>query len=231
MLMQILINFLYSICFIWLQCRFIIFFVFSLALISYICKYVLHVFMPKINKLIKIIIITRGLEFVTSGFQVVTHELELVTRGFELVARNSQFVFYFSTKKEPPKKPERRNVKEFNKLNTKKNGTSRELFQKLFKFQRPIAMLKDLNNTDKKKNDGLMNVIKGRLSDLKDEIEKMSEDEIEIEKSYEIVDIFEKILEFNKQGQEGKVLKVLTPDQMLSILPISLAQLKAENNS
>ena len=89
-------------------------------------------------------------------------------------------------------------------------------------------MLKDLNNTDKKKNDGLMNVIKGRLSDLKDEIEKMSEDEIEIEKSYEIVDIFEKILEFNKQGQEGKVL---TPDQILSILPISLAQLKAENNS
>ena len=92
-------------------------------------------------------------------------------------------------------------------------------------------MLKDLNNTDKKKNDGLMNVIKGRLSDLKDEIEKMSEDEIEIKKSYEIVDIFEKILEFNKQGQEGKVLKVLTPDQILSILPISLAQLKAENNS
>ena len=92
-------------------------------------------------------------------------------------------------------------------------------------------MLKDLNNTDKKKNDGLMNVIKGRLSDLKDEIEKMSEDEIEIEKSYEIVDIFEKILEFNKQGQEGKVLKVLTPDQILSILPISLPQLKAENNS
>ena len=92
-------------------------------------------------------------------------------------------------------------------------------------------MLKDLNNTDKKKNDGLMNVIKGRLSDLKDEIEKMSEDEIEIEKPYEIVDIFEKILEFNKQGQEGQVLKVLTPDQMLSILPISLAQLKAENNS
>ena len=92
-------------------------------------------------------------------------------------------------------------------------------------------MLKDLNNTDKKKNDGLMNVIKGRLSDLKDEIEKMSEDEIEIEKSYEIVDIFEKILEFNKQGQEGKVLKVLTPDQTLSIFPISLVQLKAENNS
>ena len=30
---------------------------------------------------------------------------------------------------------------------------------------------------------------------------------------------------------EGKGLKILTPNQMLSRLPISLAQLKAENNS
>ena len=31
--------------------------------------------------------------------------------------------------------------------------------------------------------------------------------------------------------QQGQGLKVLTPDQMLSRLPITLAQLKAENNS
>ena len=31
--------------------------------------------------------------------------------------------------------------------------------------------------------------------------------------------------------QEAKGLKILTPNQMLSKLPISLAQLKAENNS
>ena len=59
----------------------------------------------------------------------------------------------------------------------------------------------------------------------------MSEDEIKIEKPYEIVDIVEKILEFNKQNQEGQGLKILTPNQMLSRLPISLAQLKAGNNS
>ena len=41
----------------------------------------------------------------------------------------------------------------------------------------------------------------------------------------------EMILNFNKQEQEGKGLKILTPNQMLSRLPIALAQLKAGNNS
>ena len=67
-------------------------------------------------------------------------------------------------------------------------------------------------------------MIKSGLSDLKDEIEKMSEDEIEIEKPYKIVDIVKKILEFNKQSQEGQGLKLLTPNQMLSRLQITLAQ-------
>ena len=58
----------------------------------------------------------------------------------------------------------------------------------------------------------------------------MSEEEKEIEKPSEIVDIVEKMLEFNKQSQQGGGLKILTPDQMLSRLPITLAQLKAGNN-
>ena len=33
------------------------------------------------------------------------------------------------------------------------------------------------------------------------------------------------------KNQQGQGLKILTPSQMLSRLPISLAQLKAENNS
>ena len=36
---------------------------------------------------------------------------------------------------------------------------------------------------------------------------------------------------FNGPPTEGKGLKILTPNQMLSRLPISLAQLKAGNNS
>ena len=38
-------------------------------------------------------------------------------------------------------------------------------------------------------------------------------------------------LESNQLNQSGKSLKILTPSQMLSRLPISLAQLKAGNNS
>ena len=59
----------------------------------------------------------------------------------------------------------------------------------------------------------------------------MSRDEVEAEQPNEIVNHVKKILEFNKQNQEGKGLKELTPNQILSRLPISLAQLKALNNS
>ena len=45
-----------------------------------------------------------------------------------------------------------------------------------------------------------------------------------------ILKTVEKILVFKRQKQ-GKGLKILTPNQMLSRLPISLAQLKAKNNS
>ena len=59
----------------------------------------------------------------------------------------------------------------------------------------------------------------------------MSEEEREIEKPDKIVEFVKEILKFNKQAQQGKVLKILTRQQMLSRLPISLAQLNAENNS
>ena len=47
----------------------------------------------------------------------------------------------------------------------------------------------------------------------------------------EIKNIVELILYFNNEDQEGSGLKILTPSQMLSRLPITLAQLKAGNNS
>ena len=46
-----------------------------------------------------------------------------------------------------------------------------------------------------------------------------------------IVDIVEKILEFNDRTQRGQGLKIFTPNQMLNRLPITLAPLKAGNNS
>ena len=60
----------------------------------------------------------------------------------------------------------------------------------------------------------------------------MSEEQREMEKPDKILKIVEEILDFNnKQNQIGKGLKILTPNQMLSRLPISLTQLKAGNNS
>ena len=59
----------------------------------------------------------------------------------------------------------------------------------------------------------------------------MSKEERKTEKLDKIVNIFKEILKLNKQYQEGQGIKILTPSQMLSRLPISLAQLKAGNNS
>ena len=59
----------------------------------------------------------------------------------------------------------------------------------------------------------------------------MSKEEIKIEKPNEIVRVVEMILDFNKQNQQGKGLKILAPNQMLSRLPITLAQLKVGSNS
>ena len=93
-------------------------------------------------------------------------------------------------------------------------------------------MLKYLYQTnDRKKNNELVSMINSGLKDLKEEINKMSEEEKENEKPDKIVEIFRQILKFNKQKQEGEGIKILTPNQMLSRLSISLAQLEAGNNS
>ena len=72
-------------------------------------------------------------------------------------------------------------------------------------------------------------MIKSALTDFKNKMENMSENETEFEQPNKIGNIVENILESKKQWGSG--LKILTPSQMLSRLPISLAQLKAENNS
>ena len=116
-------------------------------------------------------------------------------------------------------------------INKEELAINKELFKRYFNFQRPSETLTFVYNTnDKKKNNDLINVIKSGLSDLKNDIEKMSKNETEIEKPDKTVDIVEKIFQFNRQNQEGQGLKILTPDQLLSRLAITLAQLKAGNN-
>ena len=51
------------------------------------------------------------------------------------------------------------------------------------------------------------------------------------EENEKIIDIVESILDLNNEHQLREHLKILTPDKILSRLPITLAQLKAGNNS
>ena len=117
-------------------------------------------------------------------------------------------------------------------INREKAPINNELINKHFKVQEPIIMYKVLYETnDKEKNSKLVDIFNSRLKDLKEEIKNMSKEERKIENPELIVKIVEMILKFNEQNQQGKGLKILTPNQMLSRLPITLAQLKAGNNS
>ena len=117
---------------------------------------------------------------------------------------------------------------EFNEFNEwiikKEPDINGELFMKYFNFQNPSDMLKNLYQiNDKEKKNKLVNVINSGLKDIKKEIKKMSEKERKNEKPDKIVEIVEDILRFIKQKQGGQGIKILTPNQMLRRLSISLA--------
>ena len=117
-------------------------------------------------------------------------------------------------------------------INREKLPINNELFKKHFNLENPIFMYKVLNETkDKEKNSKLVNIFNSGWEYLEKEIKEMSKEEIETEKSYNIVIVVKKIFEINKINQEGKGLKILTPNQMLSRLPIVLAQLQGGDNS
>ena len=118
-------------------------------------------------------------------------------------------------------------------INKERAPINNELFKKHFKVQKPIIMDNVLYGTNdkKKKNSELVDIFNSGLKDLEEEIKEMSEKERQIEMAYNIVKVVKKILEINKHNQEGKGFKILTPNQMLSRLPITLAQLKTGNNS
>ena len=98
---------------------------------------------------------------------------------------------------------------------------NKDLFKK---YELICKKLYETRNTQENKK--LVLVINSGLIDFEKEIRCMSKNE----KTYEILDIVVQILDFN-QNQEGQGLKILTPQQMLSRLPICLVQLKAGNNS
>ena len=73
--------------------------------------------------------------------------------------------------------------------------------------------------------------IKKILSELQEKVDYAPKDNtFKIEENKNIIDIVRLILDFNQLNQKGQGLKILTPDQMLCRLPISLAQSNAGNN-
>ena len=136
-------------------------------------------------------------------------------------------------KKEEQERQDEKTKTDLNKwIFDEKINLNKKLFKKHFNFQNPSDMLILLNKTNARtKNSELVNIINSGLEDLKEEIKNMSKKEIKVKNPDKIVEIVEMILKFNKQNQQGKGLKILTPNQMLSRLPIALAQLEAGNNS
>ena len=79
-------------------------------------------------------------------------------------------------------------------------------FKDYFSFLVPSSLVKKLYETkNKNKNNELVEEIKNRWNNLKDEIKKMSEDEKEIEQPDKILKIVEEVLDFNKKIKNNRV--------------------------
>ena len=93
-------------------------------------------------------------------------------------------------------------------------------------------MYKKLRETEGDRNENQVYSIKEVLNRIEEAIKNVPEDRKYLtEENEKIINIFERILYFNQLEQQGQGLKIITPNQMLSRLPYSLAQLKAENDS
>ena len=94
-------------------------------------------------------------------------------------------------------------------------------------------MYKNLNKTiGSKENKAQVNATKDGLANLIKKFKSSpTSDAKKIKNRNNMVKIVERILEFNWLNQSGQGLKILTPNQMLCRLPISLAELSAGNNS
>ena len=117
-------------------------------------------------------------------------------------------------------------------INKKKENIHNELFKEYFEYSNPDTMIKRLKDVSDEKDRNMVKSTNKNLHKMKNIIKNMSENKtFKIEENEKIIDFVERILELNSEKQLGLGLKILTPNQMLSRLPITLAQLKAGNNS
>ena len=117
-------------------------------------------------------------------------------------------------------------------INKNKDKINNELFKEDFNYSNPDTMIRILKDVGDEKDKNIVESINETLNKMKKIIKNVPENKtFKIEENKRIIDIVEKILQLNREKQLGQGFKILTPNQILSRLPITLAQLKAGNNS
>ena len=153
--------------------------------------------------------------------------------------KNAQNLFYHASKADKRKSGPNieKSITERVKLKNNKiaeirkeeKTTKNKLFKHCFiNYQKPSDMYKKLCKTEGERNKNQVYLIKKVLNKIKNKIKK--EPENKVRENKKIINIVAKSFEFDREEKSGKDLKTLTPNQMLSRLPITLAQLKAGNN-
>ena len=106
------------------------------------------------------------------------------------------------------------------------------LFRRVFSYKAPGQMLQTLHSLEAVDNyNQATSFIEDNFVEFEDSVKTMGGDEKN--KWIQVLNIVNKIFYFalKEWKQRGQGLKILTPNQMHSRLPITLAQLKAGNNS
>ena len=117
-------------------------------------------------------------------------------------------------------------------INKNKEKINNELFKEYFNYLNPDTLIRVLKDEDDEKNKNMVESINKKLNKMKKIIKNVPENKtFKIEENKKIIDIVERILELNSKKQLEQGLKILTPNQMLNRLPITLVRLKAGNTS
>ena len=115
-----------------------------------------------------------------------------------------------------------------NKTINEEKNINEQIFRNYLLYQTPSYLTKVLYDRDEIKNNEIIKNTNNGMIELRNSIN--SKEILENENPEKVVNIVEKIIDFNKT-QKSKGLKILTPKQMLQRLPIAFAQVKAGNTS
>ena len=114
----------------------------------------------------------------------------------------------------------------------REENINNKMFNYDFKYSSPSNIVSRLSNAKGELNKKQVYFINKQLTKIKNIVKNVSEDhKLKTKENENIINVIETILELNNKNQLGEGLKILTLDQMLSRLPITLAQLKAGDNS